>query len=465
MDYSVNDFAFDVDQSGRITRPYGHFHTHLGWTEAQLQWRTIDSIFAPEDAAVAMETLFCVSHGKSRIDLSLYFIARDGVEFPARVAVSALGFAGPNVFIHLDCMRDASGVDRDLMSQWAAPAEISNVINDVESFLNTAPYNDASLTLFSFHADEDMDGDLVDFSAVAEKAARTLEMHAGDNAFTVRSGERSVAVVHDGGFDSEVIGERVNNVIGDDVSVESEVIDLSGGVAALKKSRASIMDMILSHEPDCAALNAVDDDIDLSNVVIQRTISAQSKETTFYAIEFSEDGETEPTEGNARDWRRRVTKARLSYAAEQAGKRDARIKIDVDALSLVDQDTNVLAKLPDSLIIGILSVPNEEVCEMSKLVACLDRLPCVVLDGLLLCRDARMQTVGGMVKRLGYITVPCAAIQKDPGGLARMLRDTASSIAGQYVGIVVTGLQIPETLAALDGISGLNLSGPAISDA
>ncbi len=465
MDYSVNDFSFDVDPSGRITRPYGNFHTHLGWTAAQLQGRTIDSIFEPNDAALAMETLFCVSHGKGRIDLSLNFRSHDGGEFPARVAVSALGSSGPNVFLHLDCMRDAAGVGHDLMSEWAAPSDISNVIDDVESFLNSAPYNDASLTLFSFRAGGDRDDGLVDFSTVAEKAARTLEMHAGDNALTIRSGERSVAVVHDGNFDSEFIGERVNNVVGDDITVASDVIDLSGGVAALKKDRAAIMDMILSHEPDCDATTAADGDIDPGSVVIRRAISAQNKETTFYVVEFNEDGAISPSDGGTRDRQRRVAKARLSYCADLVGKMNARIKINIDALSLVDQDADFLASLPDRLMIGILSVPEEEVCEMSRLVACLDRLPCVVLDGLLLCRDARMQTVGGMVKQLGFVKVPCTALHKDPGGMARMLRDTASSIAGQYVGIVVTGLQFPETVAALDGISGLHLSGPAVSDA
>lgn len=475
MHETTTDFSLDLDATGRVTRGSGRFHAMLGLTDAQIRGRPIDSLLSPHDAVLALEILYCVAEEHRPIDVSLSFVGANGEEFTARVNATSMESNGRHLLTHLECLRDESLHHSNLMDAWGAPDNLGNVLDQFETCLMEDTFENPALTVFTLAPDEAEDPEEIAEAAI--RMARTVELHAGEDAVALRTGERSVSVLHDDDFNGELVRERIQTGLGDVVSVESFTLDLDEGEGSVQE-RVAVIDTVLSAN---SATGFVPEDVSSMSAVLNHL--ERNLDTHFATESFSASPAISATDGTAtvqfvhfdselptsraaspaeRELRTRAVKVRLSRVSQLAETTKSRVVLELGYEEIVALAPTELEQVSQLMIVSLTSLPGPDSDETETLTERLNLLPGIVLDGLMIGRNEIGHKTVSRLRSVRFISIHCAAFGPAPSITLGLLQTTAKSLAGREVGIIVTGVDEPAHRENFNGLAGLHLYGKAV---
>ena len=476
------DFLLDIDPRGAVIRGEGALLASLGLSEGRLRGMAFDRLLAPTDTVLATEILegLRVAGGRMSARLEFRTAAGDQVDVLAQFR-AVTGRAGP-LYTRVACSLEESGPPAAAFDGWAIPLDspesLESVLAEIESELAGATYEDPTLSVFSLAPNDPVaDPEVVD--TATERMTAVLAVQARDSGRAIRSGERSVSVLHAGDFPRARAEARVAEAVGPDMAASTFEVALAEAgpdpddrMALVDEvlSASELMDLSaparrLSPTAARAAINAgVARSVGEEACTREPAVWAADGEPAFLRLRFgnrdaSETGRT--AAGTRLD--ARLAENRLARARAMVEQERAQVCLALDADTLMALPAETLAAVGDGVIVRVTGAERAAAARGRAFAAMLGGLPGLMLDGAAVARSPDVQRAVAAIGRLAFIQLSWRLFADAPRERLAAFRDTVALCAGSRVAVYVDNLPDPDAAGPLIGIDALCVSGEAVA--
>ncbi|MEQ8602930.1 MAG: hypothetical protein RIB45_06395 [Marivibrio sp.] len=477
MSAAEPDFLLEIDPTGAVIRSEGKVLACLGLSPDRLRGVRVEQLVGRADLFIVGEILLELAESGGRLTAPVAFVKADGGATQTAAAFRAYRQQGRHLFTRIEAVRAERSRLSDPFAALDHAEDLDQVLAEIDAELERAAHGAPALSVFSLSAEDD-GADAAALDAAAEKMAGVLAVQARDGARAFRSGAHSVSVLHGDDFSRDRAEARVGAVVGPGVRARSAQLDLSEPSLA-GEERRDLIDRLLSATEMLDFEGAADPfaPFDLSRALDAHEAAAvtdegMTRETAFWA----EDGavafhkllfarKLPAAVGRSREQQRLCRQAlirRLERAGALVRAERAKVALEIDAATLLALSADAFDAAGDGVLLQITQAGPEAEREADRLTAVLRGLPAAMLDGGAVARAPALQRVLASVRRLEMLHLEARLFGDAPEPALASFQEALRLCAGRAIALYVDGVEDPGVAAALAGVSGVCVSGPAV---